>query len=165
MHGSDGPVDVSAACPVLQDWDLHENLDSKGALLFRRFATRAARRGAVAGPPAIWRTPFDAADPVNTPRGLNTDEPARRARRSPTRSTTCTGSAIPLDAPLREVQFETRGGEKIPIHGGPGDPGDFNAINVAVRAGRGLPERAARLELRDGRAPGRRRVPGRCARS
>ena len=37
-----------------------------------------------------------------------------------------------LAVTLREVQFERRGGEKIPIHGGPGDPnGDFNAINVS----------------------------------
>ncbi len=30
----------SPACPVLAQWDLHDNLDSKGALLFRRFASR-----------------------------------------------------------------------------------------------------------------------------
>ena len=32
-----GSVDVSAACPVLKKFDLHDNLDSKGAVLFRRF--------------------------------------------------------------------------------------------------------------------------------
>ena len=41
LEGSSGPVDVSAACPVLAAWDLHDNLDSKGAILFRRFASRA----------------------------------------------------------------------------------------------------------------------------
>jgi hypothetical protein len=38
---------------------------------------------------------------------------------------------IPLDAPLSAVQTEDRvGGERIPIHGGPGTAGVFNAINV-----------------------------------
>src|SRR5262249_11946867 len=41
LLGSSGPVDVSAACPVLANWDLHDNLDSNGAILFRRFATHA----------------------------------------------------------------------------------------------------------------------------
>ena len=41
---------------------------------------------------------------------------------------------------LRQVQFEQRGDEKIPIHGGPGDPeGDFNAINVPWVPGEGFP--------------------------
>ena len=45
-----------------------------------------------------------------------------------------------LDVTLRQVQFERRGDEKIPIHGGPGDPeGDFNAINVPWVAGEGYP--------------------------
>ena len=45
-----------------------------------------------------------------------------------------------LAVTLREVQFEKRGDEKIPIHGGPGDPeGDFNAINVPWVPGEGYP--------------------------
>ena len=38
---------------------------------------------------------------------------------------------IPLDAPLRGYQYESRGSEQIPIHGGPGVLGVFNAINVS----------------------------------
>ena len=34
------------ACPVLRAWDLHDDLDSSGAILFRRYAGRAL---AVAG--------------------------------------------------------------------------------------------------------------------
>lgn len=40
-------------------------------------------------------------------------------------------AGIPLNAPLRGYQFERRGSEEIPIHGGPGGVGVFNAINVA----------------------------------
>ena len=123
---------------MLKAWDLHENLDSKGAVLFRRFVVAAAAtRGA---PPAgIWRTPFDANDPVNTPRDLNTDDPrVEAALRGAVDDVNGLGKG--LDVTLREVQFEKRGEEKIPIHGGPGDPeGDFNAINVPWVPGEGYP--------------------------
>ena len=48
--------------PVLRDWDLHDNLDSRGALLFRRFASRALTNPASASlPPAPspFAMPFD----------------------------------------------------------------------------------------------------------
>ena len=48
-------------------------------------------------------------------------------------------SGIPLDAPLRGYQFERRGSEQIPIHGGPGTVGVFNAINVGFVSGQGYP--------------------------
>ncbi|MEA2421572.1 MAG: acyl-homoserine-lactone acylase, partial [Thermoleophilaceae bacterium] len=45
-----------------------------------------------------------------------------------------------LGVTLREVQYEQRGSERIPIHGGPGDPeGDFNAINAPWVPGVGYP--------------------------
>jgi acyl-homoserine-lactone acylase len=129
--------DLAAACDVLAAWDLHENLDSRGAVLFRRFLTRLLDGGA---PPAgIWRTPFDANDPVNTPRDLNTADPrVEEALRGAMSDVEGLGKG--LDVTLREVQFERRGDEKIPIHGGPGDPeGDFNAINVPWVEGEGYP--------------------------
>ncbi len=131
-------LDLKAACDVLAAWDLHENLDSKGAVLFRRFVTRLLDSGA---PPAgIWRTPFDAADPVNTPRDLNTDDPrVEAALRGAVDDVNGLGKGLAVT--LREVQFEKRGEEKIPIHGGPGDPeGDFNAINVPWVPGEGYPD-------------------------
>jgi acyl-homoserine-lactone acylase len=131
--------DLAEACDVLAKWDLHDNLDSKGAVLFRRFDTRLLSSGSVAGPPGIWTVPFDANDPVNTPRGLNTANPlvgqSLRAAIDDVR-----GLGKGLGVTLRQVQFEQRGNEKIPIHGGPGDPeGDFNAINVPWVPGQGYP--------------------------
>jgi acyl-homoserine-lactone acylase len=136
LLGSSGPVDVSPACPVLAAWDLHDNLDSNGAILFRRFATRAlATPGGLplnspTGDLTVFSTPFDPNDPVNTPSGLNTASP--KVQQSLADAVTDLQNAgIPLNAPLRGYQYEKRGDEKIPIHGGPGDPnGDFNAINV-----------------------------------
>ena len=140
LLGSSGPVNVSGACPVLAAWDLHDNLDSNGAILFRRFATRAlASPGGLpitlpTGDLTVFSTPFDANDPVNTPSGLNTASP--KVQQSLADAVTDLQSAgIPLNAPLRGYQYEKRGDEKIPIHGGPGDPnGDFNAINVSWSA-------------------------------
>ena len=122
---SGAPVQVSAACPVLAAWDLHENLDSHGAVLWRAFWGAAS-----ALTPRPWLTQFSAADPVNTPNTLDTQDPrVQQAFGDAVSSLKAAG--VPLDAPLRGHQFAVRGALKIPIHGGPGDPnGTFNAINV-----------------------------------
>lgn len=127
---ANGPA---AACPILASWDVRDDLDSVGALLFRRFATRAFTNPASSALPATpspFRTPFDADDPVNTPSGLNTDSPSVRNALGQAVSDLA-GAGIPLDAPLRDFQYEMRGDERIPIHGGPGTVGVFNAINVS----------------------------------
>ena len=122
MVGSSGPVDVSEACPVLRAWDLHDNLDSRGAILFRRFASRALGAVPVAGTPGLFTTQFDSTDPVHTPRGLNIANPAVEQSFADAVSD-LRNAGIPLDAPLRDWQYERRGSEKIPIHGGPGSVG------------------------------------------
>jgi acyl-homoserine-lactone acylase len=148
LSGSGGPVDVSGACPVLAAWDGRDDLDSKGAILFRRFVSRllgnfqsvptgvsSAQRQ---GESAIYDVPFDPADAVNTPRGLNTDN-AAVGRALADAVNDLKGAGIPLDGTLRQFQYDTRGGEKIPIHGGPGTLGVFNAINVSWDAKAGYP--------------------------
>ena len=131
--------DLAAACDVLAHWDLHDNLDSTGAVLFRRFASRLLDSPA-GEPPGIWKVPFDANDPVETPRGLNTANPAVEAALRGAVSDV-NGLGKGLDVTLRQVQYEMRGNERIPIHGGPGDPeGDFNAINAPWVPGVGYPD-------------------------
>ena len=132
-------VDVREACPVLERWDLHDDLDSKGAVLWRRFATRVLAKPAPAGPsPSIYDVEFDPKDPVNTPRGLNTNNPlvgqALADAVSDLRS-----SKIALDSPLRGLQYEKRGEEAIPVHGGPGPNGVFNVITAPFVPGQGFP--------------------------
>jgi acyl-homoserine-lactone acylase len=113
---------------------VRDDLESRGALLFRRFATRAL---AIQGGP--YRQAFDPSDPVNTPRGLNTENPeVRRALAEAVAD--LDESKIPLDAPLGDWQYEMRGNERIPIHGGPGTLGVFNAINVPWVVGKGYPD-------------------------
>jgi hypothetical protein len=129
MVGSSGPVDVSEACPVLRAWDLKDDLDSRGAILFRRFASRALGAVPVAGTPGLFTNQFDENDPVHTPNGLNVANPAVEQSFADA-VTDLRDAGIPLDAPLRDWQYERRGTERIPIHGGPGSVGVFNAINV-----------------------------------
>ena len=130
---SDGPVDVSAACPVLEKFNNRDDLNSPGAILFRRFVERVRSSPAPVGLPtssSIYTTPFDANDPVNTPRGLDTDNPqVKQALGDAVNDLQNAG--IPLAATLRTHQYEMRGKERIPIHGGPGGDSLFNAINVS----------------------------------
>jgi acyl-homoserine-lactone acylase len=130
---SGAPVAAGNACSVLAKWDLKENLDSRGALLFRRFWDNLASstQGTAYSYSHVapyWRTPFDKNDAVHTPNGLNTADPE---------VTTALGDAVAdlrgaglaLDVPLGQVQFIEKNGVRYPIHGGTGDPnGDFNAI-------------------------------------
>ncbi len=139
MIGSSGPVDVSDACPVLKHWDLHANLGSRGDVLFQRFASRLLGSVPVVGPPGIYTTQFDAADPVDTPSGLNTANPLVQQALADA-VTDLRSSNIPLNAKLGAYQYVVRNGRRIPIHGGPGDPnGVFNAINAPFVPGKGYP--------------------------
>ena len=115
---------------MLRAWDLHDDLDSQ-----RRDPVpplREPRAGRGAGgrhARASSRTQFDANDPVHTPNGLNIANPAVEQSFADAVSD-LRNAGIPLDAPLRDWQYERRGSERIPIHGGPGSVGVFNAINV-----------------------------------
>src|SRR5438067_8516921 len=131
---SNGSVAVGNACDILAAWDLHENLDSKGAILFRRFWERALE---VAGGP--WKNPFSVADPVNTPNGLETSNPQVQQAFGDAIND-LNGAGLPLDTAPGDVQYVTRHGQRIPIHGGPGDPdGEFNALGVPF-TGQGFAE-------------------------
>jgi acyl-homoserine-lactone acylase len=124
------PVQVGSACDVLAHWDLHENLNSKGAVLFRRFWDHAS-----GAEPSPWAHPFDANDPVNTPNTLDTGNPQVRLALGDAVAD-LRGANIPLDAAPGDVQ---KGPGGIPVHGGPGDPnGDFDAIYANFVAGKGF---------------------------
>ncbi len=133
-----GPVPVGDSCDVLAAWDVRDDLDSRGAILFRRFWTRAA--GAAAG---LWLTPFSVDDPVNTPRDLNTLHPqVMQAYGDALKD--LEGAGIPVDAPLGDFQKDQRpDGTTIPYHGGPGGLGVFNAMAASWSASKGYVGRLA----------------------
>ncbi|MFI8199811.1 penicillin acylase family protein [Streptomyces sp. NPDC085942] len=120
--GSEGtPVDVSDACRVLRRWDRSTDSGSRGALLFDRFWRRASSAPAA----ELWRTPFDPADPVRTPRGLNTAAP-RLGKALADAVAELRAAGIALDAPLGKHQFVERDGERFPVGGGTESLGVWN---------------------------------------
>ena len=134
VPSSSGPVDATAACDVLATWSGRDDLDAPGAVLFRRFGTRA-----LAAMPSPFAVPFSAADPVNTPRGLATENPqVQMALGDAIRDLATAG--IPQNAGLRGFQFEKKNGEEIPIHGGPDSLGLFNVITAPFDKKRGFPD-------------------------
>lgn len=131
--GSDGAsVDVSAACPVLRDWDRSVDTDSRGALLFDRFW-----RKATAVPTAqLWKVPFSAADPVRTPHTLNTSAPGVTAALADAVKE-LRAAGIALDAPLGGHQFVVRNGKRIPVGGGTEALGIWNKTEPVWNAATG----------------------------
>ena len=122
-------VDVSEACDVLAAWDRANKLTSVGPHLWTEFWNRASNA------PNLFAVPFDPADPVNTPRGVNLASVSVRARIMSDLAAAVKRFAdanIPLNVAWGEIQFDTRGGETIPIHGGSGTSGVYNAISPAA---------------------------------
>jgi acyl-homoserine-lactone acylase len=81
------------------------------------------------GGPAAFATPFSKDDPLGTPNGLATDRidvPA--AIRAAARD--LRGKGIALDVPLGELQYELRGGERLPMSGCPDVEGCFNILTT-----------------------------------
>jgi acyl-homoserine-lactone acylase len=131
-------VPVGSACDVLAGWDLHENLGSKGAVLFRRFWDHADAAAAPEVNVSPFSTAFNPSDPVNTPNTLNTSSPTVQDALGDAIQD-LEGAHIPLDATPGEVQAITHDGVRIPLHGGTGDPnGEFNAIYTNFTPGQGF---------------------------
>ncbi|RKG61383.1 acylase [Corallococcus sp. CA054B] len=114
--------DLRPACPVLAAWDLKGDLDSRGELLWRVFLFTAV--GATGGP---YLVPFNANDPVNTPRTLNTLNP-QVAQALGTAIRTLRERGIALDATTGSVQGKRKNGIFYPVHGCAHDEGCFNQI-------------------------------------
>src|SRR6185437_6769766 len=88
--------ELARACAALAGWDLHVNLDSRGAQVFRLFAQKGGLQ---------FRTPFDPRDPVGTPNSLDVSDPAV-LKALVEAVTELDDLHIPLDAPLGQVQSE-----------------------------------------------------------
>jgi acyl-homoserine-lactone acylase len=121
-------VELTAACEALSRFDLRVDLDSRGAHLFSEFALAGGIR---------FADTFDAADPVRTPRRLNTTDPRVRVALADAVQRL---AGIPLDAQLGDIHTDSRGERRIPIHGGRGEAGVFNVITNPLVPGVGYPQ-------------------------
>lgn len=123
------PEAMGNACDVLAAWDKTESVDSRGSILWRRFDQNLA--------PVPWKVPFNPADPLNTPRGIDTTHPAVAA--ALTRAVAdLRNSGIPLDAGVRGYQYMERNGERFPIPGG-NRGSQYNVTSAAWVPGQGFP--------------------------
>jgi acyl-homoserine-lactone acylase len=111
------------ACDVLAKWDGRSDIDSVGTHIFQEFWKRAQ------DVPGLWLTPFDANDPVNTPRDLNAANPAViKAMRDALDY--LQAKHVPYDAPWGSLQVAgDDGAPAIPIGGGEGFAGNANAVS------------------------------------
>lgn len=155
------------AADVLDAWDGRFDLDSRGAVLWRELLagfTIAEHRDAG----RLWSEPFDPDDPVATPAGLapppDGGAPDPVVTEARTALELLERAGIEPDAALGEVQWATRGGTRVPMHGGGEADGVANIMMAvdtlppttsqpAPEIRTPLPERAARTGLSPGGYP------------
>jgi acyl-homoserine-lactone acylase len=118
-------IATTAACDALKAWDNHNNIDSKGSIVWDELWFRLETllsEGRV-----TWDTKFSAADAVNTPNTPKLTDPAvLQAFAAAIRSVTKAGLAV--DAPRSQISFrEGKGGasDRIPMPGGFQRTGNF----------------------------------------
>ncbi len=102
-------------CAALRGWDRNNNVDSRGAHLFREFWQAASVV------PGVYRVPYDKAQPVATPMGLKMEDATVSAKvwdalTQAVRKVREAGFA--LDATLGSVQRPLINEEAIGLHGG-----------------------------------------------
>ncbi|KQY59249.1 hypothetical protein ASD11_06620 [Aeromicrobium sp. Root495] len=113
------------ACRVLKAWDGRGKVSSRGTILFREFFLRL--------PAARWNVPFDANDPLNTPRDLKEGDGATvQAMKDAIAHLRAKGVA--LDAPLGSQQVADKPGRPIGVPGGPHELGFVNVVEASEPA-------------------------------
>ena len=102
-------VNVSGACPVLNDYGATATLDDKGGWLFQEWFEHAPNSQA-----DFWIHPWKATEPVYTPNTLNTSLQASKEALA-TAVSSMEARGIPLDASIGEVQRAPQaGGAPLP---------------------------------------------------
>lgn len=112
-------------CAALKGWDRRNNVDARGAHVFREF-WRTARNI-----PGVHRVPFDAQQPVATPAGLKMDDAATAAKVREALDGAVKAirtSGYTLDATLGSVQRPAITEEAIALHGGEEFEGVLNNL-------------------------------------
>jgi acyl-homoserine-lactone acylase len=127
-------VEIRPACEVLATWDRTATVTSRGSHVWREFWREAA------GIEGLQPVAFDPADPVGTPQGLAVDDaPVREQIRAALARAVLrlAARAIPLDAPLGDVQYVIRNGERIAVPGSSAAAGAWTAIETTSASATG----------------------------
>ncbi len=126
--------DIAMSCDVLREWDRKADTDSRGMQVWTEFWETAR------GIDGLYAIPFDPDDPVNTPRGIATEDPIVRdavREKLAAAQKRLLDAGIELDKAWGDVQFAERNGARIPVPGGPGRHGMFSYINTDFTEGKG----------------------------
>jgi len=126
-------VDTASACAVLKVWNNTGAATARGAHVWDEFWSRASRLPA----DRLYAVPFDAADPIGTPRGLKPSaaDELRQAFGAAVLRVQASGYA--LDAPRGETLFVTRNGHRIALSGGCDTQGYFTVVCSENRLDKG----------------------------
>ena len=119
-------------CAALRGWDRRNNLESRGAHLFREF-WRTARNV-----PGVHRVAFDPAQPAATPDGLKMSDAGVAGKVWEMLSTAVKAvraAGFALDAPLGTVQRPLITDEAIALHGGDEFEGVLNNLGNQFATG------------------------------
>lgn len=155
------------AAGILESWDGRYDLDSRGAVLWREFMA-GFTPAQLADGAELWAERFDPDRPVDTPAGLaaapadGAVDPIVTAIRTALELLDRAG--VDPAAPLGEVQWATRGTERVPMHGGGEPDGVANVMSAysnvppsttqpPPETARPFPERATRTGLGPGGYP------------
>lgn len=114
-------IDVRQACEVLRAWDNSGRSQARGAHIWDEFWLRLEKT-----PSALtYATPFDARDPLHTPRDLKVDHPALLQQAFAAAVMRIQHSAYALDAVRSDYLFVSHDGKKTGLFGGCGGVGYF----------------------------------------
>ena len=121
--GARADAGLAEAVGVFGAWDRRAAADSRGAVLFDRWA---ARYFAQVADSLRWREPWDPEHPVTTPNGLGDEGAASEALQGAVVSLRDDGVA--LDAPWGDIHRVIRGGVDAPVSGCPATLGCFRVL-------------------------------------
>lgn len=113
-----GTVETGPACAALRAWDNTGNAEARGAHIWDEFWSRIEF---LPNKDSFFAVPFDAADPLNTPRDLKSSAADTLRQMFGAALMRVKASPYPVDAPRGDYLFATRNGEKIPLFGGCSD--------------------------------------------
>ncbi len=134
-------AEAGDGCKALRGWDRRNEIDARGAHLFREFWR------SINTLPGLYRVPFDNKRPTATPEGLKMDDPAMagkvwEALTVAVRNVRAAGFA--LDAPLGSVQRPLHTEEPIALHGGDEIEGVLN--NLGNQFAPGITSKGLRID-------------------
>jgi len=130
---NDKTVDIAPSCKALAAWDRTANVDSRGMHVWTEFWRIGNRIE------NLYSVPFDANDPVNTPRGIALETPSVRTA---VRQAIAEGQVVLEDAGIEpdarwgDLQYAMRNDKKIPIPGAQGWAGMFSMIVATIAISR-----------------------------